>query len=481
MVNIKRWQDRAPIWAAKDTSPVTRREEAMQQEIVDLRAVIEQSSSSLLSLDASENVRTAITLISGFFEHESMPASVTEVVSGLSNLISEQEGADQEEASPVDSAEAMSDQPPKAGLSHAVIRDVLVRHLGWLGAMSWNDDIRAISNDILKSVNAAPVSQDLLSDIYTGLHAILGGTDDKFINVEAHKIIDLIDASRSASPIDFNSLQRYGFYAVGKGGELGPQAQGPYVLVRDVLEYLSAGHGTEPVKLTPIPGLKLVVFDELGEGGQPGTPFVIDDERARTFHQEEGFLASHLEPIYRNAAASTPLLPLAVDTPELRRLVSEYRQACEMVQAHAVPQWRHLVEHISKVCASQISDAPTWEMLQAREQDIRALQSKVIELSSAGGVDLVGWKRVPLVPTDDMVVAFAETWYTKKRCFDDPEMNDAYTAMIEAAPAAPSNSLDWRQIVVNVLSYNKQGLYTNKVALSKLRRAFDDELMMSSL
>lgn len=46
-----------------------------------------------------------------------------------------------------------------------------------------------------------------------------------------------------------------------------------------------------------------------------------------------------------------------------------------------------------------------------------------------------GWKMVPLEPTDDMVVAFSESWFSKVRCIDDPEMGDAYAAMLAAAPS----------------------------------------------
>ena len=44
------------------------------------------------------------------------------------------------------------------------------------------------------------------------------------------------------------------------------------------------------------------------------------------------------------------------------------------------------------------------------------------------------WALVPVTPTDDMIVAFAEVWYSKLRCIDDCQMEDAYAAMIAAAP-----------------------------------------------
>lgn len=45
-----------------------------------------------------------------------------------------------------------------------------------------------------------------------------------------------------------------------------------------------------------------------------------------------------------------------------------------------------------------------------------------------------GWQLVPKEPTDDMIVAFAEQWYSKCQCIDDPDMLDAYKAMLEVAP-----------------------------------------------
>lgn len=47
------------------------------------------------------------------------------------------------------------------------------------------------------------------------------------------------------------------------------------------------------------------------------------------------------------------------------------------------------------------------------------------------------WKLVPVEPTDDMIVAFAEAWFSKVRPIDDCGMEDAYTAMLAAAPSAP--------------------------------------------
>lgn len=44
-----------------------------------------------------------------------------------------------------------------------------------------------------------------------------------------------------------------------------------------------------------------------------------------------------------------------------------------------------------------------------------------------------GWAIVPIDPTDEMIVAFAEEWYSRKQVIDDPDMVEAYKAMLAAA------------------------------------------------
>lgn len=48
-----------------------------------------------------------------------------------------------------------------------------------------------------------------------------------------------------------------------------------------------------------------------------------------------------------------------------------------------------------------------------------------------------GWKFVPKVPTHEMIVAFVEQWYCHRQSIDDPQMDDAYQAMLAAAPEPP--------------------------------------------
>lgn len=45
-----------------------------------------------------------------------------------------------------------------------------------------------------------------------------------------------------------------------------------------------------------------------------------------------------------------------------------------------------------------------------------------------------GFALVPTVPTDNMIVAFAEQWYSARQTIDDPQMNEAYASMLAVAP-----------------------------------------------
>jgi len=66
----------------------------------------------------------------------------------------------------------------------------------------------------------------------------------------------------------------------------------------------------------------------------------------------------------------------------------------------------------------------------------KVAESTIEPLEAPGSQGRALWKLVPVKPTDDMIVAFAEVWYSKIRCIDDCEMEDAYAAMLEAAPSA---------------------------------------------
>lgn len=53
--------------------------------------------------------------------------------------------------------------------------------------------------------------------------------------------------------------------------------------------------------------------------------------------------------------------------------------------------------------------------------------------------DIQRWITVPLPLTVEMEVAFAEVWYSKRRCIDDVEMADAWEAACNTAPEPPQD------------------------------------------
>lgn len=70
-----------------------------------------------------------------------------------------------------------------------------------------------------------------------------------------------------------------------------------------------------------------------------------------------------------------------------------------------------------------------------------------------------GYKLVPVEPTDDMIVAFAEAWYSKRQTIDDPEMMDAYRDMLAAAPAPPQPIYDEaKEQYVPVMQWSDDGV-----------------------
>ena len=65
------------------------------------------------------------------------------------------------------------------------------------------------------------------------------------------------------------------------------------------------------------------------------------------------------------------------------------------------------------------------------------VQSLYAEQPAPVAVVTDGWQMVPVEPTDDMIVAFAEAWYSKHQTIDDPDMLDAYRDMLVTAPKHP--------------------------------------------
>ena len=59
-----------------------------------------------------------------------------------------------------------------------------------------------------------------------------------------------------------------------------------------------------------------------------------------------------------------------------------------------------------------------------------------------------GYALVPIIPNDDMLVAFAEAWYSRQQCIDDPQMGEAYAAMLSIAPAPNAETEEWKYVPI---------------------------------
>lgn len=83
----------------------------------------------------------------------------------------------------------------------------------------------------------------------------------------------------------------------------------------------------------------------------------------------------------RAATCTSPLTPAPISAPAasastsnfdentLRRLVNEYRHACEMVRGHAVPQWRALLAYVQSVNGSADRDTARVDAIELAIQD----------------------------------------------------------------------------------------------------------------
>lgn len=81
-------------------------------------------------------------------------------------------------------------------------------------------------------------------------------------------------------------------------------------------------------------------------------------------------------------------------------------------------------------CAAQI--------LEQNPADVRLTGADLIEVITAAFAPPAGYALVPLLITDEMVVEFAEAWFSKMRPIDDCDMQDAWTAALAARPEVPS-------------------------------------------
>lgn len=153
----------------------------------------------------------------------------------------------------------------------------------------------------------------------------------------------------------------------------------------------------------------------------------IADLRAQLEGAQAHFLAAQDQAEHYRAKCAAPTQPKAQvgsieDYAQFHHLLDSWMGLSGEHQNDAAPQvteaWRKFIDYIDASAGSRAGDA---------------------------GPN--GWKLVPIDPTDDMIVAFAEQWYSKVRCIDDCQMEDCYAAMLAAAPAPgkhASNDLDVR-------------------------------------
>jgi hypothetical protein len=131
------------------------------------------------------------------------------------------------------------------------------------------------------------------------------------------------------------------------------------------------------------------------------------------------------EVVNRMEAAEAKLEELSRATPPSPSTASE-PPAREAKQSIDSPEFRELLQELWMCMGS------------TKMNKVAAKIIAYIDGRTAGAAP-EGYVLVPEVPTDDMIVAFAEQWYSKVRCIDDCEMEDCYAAMIAAAPS-PTNT-----------------------------------------
>lgn len=86
-----------------------------------------------------------------------------------------------------------------------------------------------------------------------------------------------------------------------------------------------------------------------------------------------------------------------------------------------------------------VKTVDVWSVITDLERNIAPLYAAPLSPDHSGGaggkvVLPEGWKAVPIDPTDEMIVAFAQAWYSKRQVIDDPDMLDAYRDMLAVSP-----------------------------------------------
>jgi len=120
--------------------------------------------------------------------------------------------------------------------------------------------------------------------------------------------------------------------------------------------------------------------------------------------------------------AATPVAARELDVEAERREFDAYVAECQTPSITG-EDW------------SPLDIRKAWLVWQARAARSAAQSTAPVSTEQAGDA----WQVVPKEMTMDMHVAFAEVWFSKVRPIDDHDMQDAYAAMLEAAPS-PNNS-----------------------------------------
>lgn len=134
--------------------------------------------------------------------------------------------------------------------------------------------------------------------------------------------------------------------------------------------------------------------------------------------------------------AGTTLAAVARAIDQLNARIAELdRQASDPVHWRAVLQDRQgEISPVPRIAGFQ--DLKSAEQFCAEKKDFQGWNYTIEPLFlRAPKATPEGWKLVPVVPTDEMIVLFAEQWYSERQTIDDPQLEGAWAAALSAAPS----------------------------------------------
>ncbi|EMC4331049.1 hypothetical protein QMS76_10110 [Cronobacter sakazakii] len=103
---------------------------------------------------------------------------------------------------------------------------------------------------------------------------------------------------------------------------------------------------------------------------------------------------------------------------------------------YAIDKYGDASKAETMACVRRCREAIARVATLSQSQPVAETDTTSQQFESLAGKAVVpaGWKLVPIEPTVEMQIAFAEAWFSKVRCVDDCELEDAYIAMLAAAP-----------------------------------------------